>query len=199
MNEKLSTSVLNSTSSQREPSVYVGGEVRNLTEANNIHLVLAFEGANYKESLPLLIAEQILGNGRKLGRLQQRVLNKNVFIDGAQALNVNYSDTGLFGIKLSGASSHAKEILNVAANTIVGLKDISAADVELAKQSLKARFNLNNACTARRLEDRTKALYYLGRTNENVSSEIDGVTLEQVQAAVSKSLRSPLTFVARGG
>lgn len=199
MNEKLSTSVLNSTSSQREPSVYVGGEVRNLTEANNIHLVLAFEGANYKESLPLLIAEQILGNGRKLGRLQQRVLNKNVFIDGAQALNVNYSDTGLFGIKLSGASSHAKEILNVAANTIVGLKDISVADVELAKQSLKARFNLNNACTARRLEDRTKALYYLGRTNENVSSEIDGVTLEQVQAAVSKSLRSPLTFVARGG
>lgn len=173
--------------------------MRNLTEANNIHLVLAFEGANYKESLPLLIAEQILGNGRKLGRLQQRVLNKNVFIDGAQALNVNYSDTGLFGIKLSGASSHAKEILNVAANTIVGLKDISAADVELAKQSLKARFNLNNACTARRLEDRTKALYYLGRTNENVSSEIDGVTLEQVQAAVSKSLRSPLTFVARGG
>lgn len=80
--------------------------MRNLTEANNIHLVLAFEGANYKESLPLLIAEQILGNGRKLGRLQQRVLNKNVFIDGAQALNVNYSDTGLFGIKLSGASSH---------------------------------------------------------------------------------------------
>lgn len=87
----------------------------------------------------------------------------------------------------------------MAANTIVGLKDISSADVELAKQSLKARFNLNNACTARRLEDRTKALYYLGKTNENVSSEIDGVTLEQVQAAVSKSLRSPLTFVARGG
>jgi predicted Zn-dependent peptidase len=80
--------------------------VRNLTEANNIHLVLAFEGANYKNSLPLLLAQEVLGNGRRMGRLQQHILNKHVFISEAQALNVNYSDTGLFGIKLAGASSH---------------------------------------------------------------------------------------------
>lgn len=80
--------------------------MRNLTEANNIHLVLAFEGANYKNSLPLLLAQEVLGNGRRMGRLQQNILNKHVFISEAQALNVNYSDTGLFGIKLAGASSH---------------------------------------------------------------------------------------------
>ena len=59
-----------------------------------------------------MIAAEILGNDRKMGRLQQNVLNKHVFVDGAQALNVNYSDTGLFGIKLSGSSSHVlKNIL----------------------------------------------------------------------------------------
>jgi len=30
--------------------------VRNLVEANNVHVVLAFEGANHKNALPLLIA-----------------------------------------------------------------------------------------------------------------------------------------------
>lgn len=72
--------------------------------------MLAFEGATYKQSLPLLVAEEILGNGRKIGRLQRNILNKHVFIDGAQALNVNYSDTGLFGIKLSGSASHVPAV-----------------------------------------------------------------------------------------
>ena len=106
VNEKLSTNILNDSSSQREAAKYVGGEVRNLTEANSIHIALAFEGANYRSSLPLLIASEVLGNGRRMGRLQQNVLNKHVFVDGAQAINVNYSDTGLFGIKLSGSAAH---------------------------------------------------------------------------------------------
>lgn len=50
-----------------------------------------------------------------MGRLQQRILNQNVFVDNAQALNVSYSDTGLFGIKLSGSAAHAQEILEIAA------------------------------------------------------------------------------------
>lgn len=47
VNEKLSTSILNSSGAERQGATYVGGEVRNLTEANNVHIVLAFEGANY--------------------------------------------------------------------------------------------------------------------------------------------------------
>ena len=86
--------------------------MRNLTEANNIHIVLAFEGANHHHSLPLLLAEEILGNGRKLGRIQRNVLNKHVFIDGAQTINSNFSDSGLFGLKLSGSASHVPLLLS---------------------------------------------------------------------------------------
>ncbi len=111
MNDKFNSTLLPNPSTEREAAKYVGGEVRNLTEANNIHIVLAFEGGNYKQSLPLLVAEEILGNGRKIGRLQRNILNKHVFIDGAQALNVNYSDTGLFGIKVSGSASHVPSFL----------------------------------------------------------------------------------------
>jgi len=51
---------------------------------------------------------------RKIGRIQKNILNKHVFIDGVQTVNTNFSDTGLFGIKLSGSSSHARDILEVA-------------------------------------------------------------------------------------
>jgi len=57
VNEKLSSSILNNNSTyEREPAKYQGGEVRNLTEANNINLVLAFEGSNFFNALPLLLA-----------------------------------------------------------------------------------------------------------------------------------------------
>ena len=46
-----------------------------------------------------------------MGKLQQNILNKHVFIDGAQAVNVNYSDTGLFGIKVSGSAAHVQKPL----------------------------------------------------------------------------------------
>jgi processing peptidase subunit beta len=106
VNEKLALTILPNKQAEREAAKYVGGEVRNLTEANNIHIVLAFEGANHSNSLPLLLAEELLGNGRKLGRIQKNILNKHVFIDGAQTLNSNFADTGLFGLKLSGSAAH---------------------------------------------------------------------------------------------
>ena len=97
---------MNNPSYERLAAKYTGGEVRNLTEANNVHIVLAFEGANHRSSVPLLIAEEVLGNGRRIGRLQKNILNKHVFIDVAHSLNVSYGDTGIFGIKVSGSSSH---------------------------------------------------------------------------------------------
>ena len=106
INQKLASTVLPAKQAERETAKYVGGEVRNLTEANNIHIVLAFEGANHKNSLPLLLAEELLGSGRKLGRIQKNILNKHVFIDGAQTINSSYAETGLFGLKLSGSASH---------------------------------------------------------------------------------------------
>ena len=82
---------------------------------------------------------------------------------------------------------------------LAGLRSVTPAELELAKQSLKGRLSRNNVSTWRRLEERTKAAYYLGRTNEHVAAEIDSLTVDQVQAAVEGALKTPLTFVSRGG
>jgi processing peptidase subunit beta len=112
VNEKLASSLLPSKQAERETAKYVGGEVRSLTEANNIHLVLAFEGATHTNALPLLLAEELLGSGRKLGRIQKNILSKHVFIDGAQTINSNFADSGLFGLKLSGSAAHVHHQLS---------------------------------------------------------------------------------------
>lgn len=67
---------------------------------------MGFQGASFQNCLPLLIAQEVLGNNRRSGRIQRNILNKNAFIDGAQAFNASYTDTGLFGLKLSGSASH---------------------------------------------------------------------------------------------
>lgn len=65
----------------------------------------------------------------------------------------------------------------MAVKELSALKDASTAEVELAKQSLKGRISRENSCTTKRLEERTKSLYYLGETNEHLISEIDSVSL----------------------
>ena len=97
---------LPSKNTARTTSTYVGGEVRNLTEASSIHVALAFQGATHQNSLPLLIAQEVLGNSRRSGRIQRNILSKNAFIDGAQAFSASFEDTGLFGLKVSGSASY---------------------------------------------------------------------------------------------
>jgi predicted Zn-dependent peptidase len=77
-----------------------------LTESSSVHVALAFQGANHQNALPLLVAQEVLGNNRRSGRIQRNILNKNAFIDGAQAFSASYEETGLFGLKVSGSASH---------------------------------------------------------------------------------------------
>lgn len=79
------------------------------------------------------------------------------------------------------------------------MKNITAAEVELAKQSLKARVAIEHSSSWRRLEDRIKSLVYTGSAQTEFGSAIDSVSVTDVQNAVSQALKTPLTFVAQGG
>lgn len=79
------------------------------------------------------------------------------------------------------------------------MRNVSAAEVELAKQSLKARVSLEHSSSWRRLEDRVRAAFYTGSAQTSFDSAIDGVSVSEVQNAVSQALKTPLTLVAQGG
>jgi hypothetical protein len=71
------------------------------------------------------LAETILGVNRRSGRLQQNVLNKNIYIDTAVPYLASFTDTGLFGVKLSGSAANAKEVLEAAVNELKSLTKIT--------------------------------------------------------------------------
>lgn len=89
--------------------------------------------------------------------------------------------------------------MNVGIQELTALRTITPAEFETAKQTFKGHLSRHYTSNWRRLEDRTKSLFYLGRTFEDYSAQIDSITLEQVQAAVTAALKTPLTFVVKGG
>lgn len=109
---------------QREQSAYVGGDARTLTESNDIQFALVFESVNWKDSdmIALNVVNCLLGqalpnaknaHGKGINsRLNKNLSSKHAFIDTAHALNFHFSDSGIFGIYVSGAASNVI-LLNV--------------------------------------------------------------------------------------
>ena len=64
VSDKFATIPLPNSSSDakaREAAVYQGGEIRVPNDSGVLHVALAFQGLNFKNSAPLLLARKILG------------------------------------------------------------------------------------------------------------------------------------------
>lgn len=95
--------------------------------------------------------------------------------------------------------SQAQQVATVAAKGISELRNVSSAEVEIAKQTLKARITLEHTTSWKRLEDRTKALFYSGSAQVDFVEAINKITVQDVKTAVSQAIKTPLTLVAQGG
>lgn len=90
----------------RENAEYLGGEVRNLNDSGVLNLAFGFQGVNWTNDqlYPLLVAQSLLNNSI----IPNQITNKHHFVDAAEALNFNFSDSGFFGFRIAGAGSNAK-------------------------------------------------------------------------------------------
>jgi len=60
------------------------------------------------------------------------------YVDTAEAYNFNYSDSGLFGVKLKGDAAHGVDLLNNSVQELQKLATkVSTDDLERAKNYLK--------------------------------------------------------------
>ncbi len=89
--------------------------------------------------------------------------------------------------------------MNSAATELSGLRNVSSEEFEAAKNALKGSLLRYYTKNWRRLEDRTKSLYYLGDTRENYAQAVDSVSQSEVVDAVNRALSSRVTLVAQGG
>ncbi|NWH85934.1 QCR2 protein, partial [Aegithalos caudatus] len=132
-------------------AVYRGGEIRKQTGDSLVHAALVAEGAalGSREADAFSVLQFVLGAGPLVKRgssvtskLTQAVAKATNKPFDASAFNVNYSDSGLFGIYTISQAPNAGEVIKAALNQVkaVAQGGVTDADVTAAKNQLKASF-----------------------------------------------------------
>jgi len=124
---------------------------------------------------------------------------KYSFIDSAHAINFNFSDSGLFGLCLTGAASKGNEVLQVLIEQLNALRNINADELARAKAALKTHILTAMERQSDRIEESVRNVKTFGSVKcHDYDKVIDAVSLSQVQNAVSRVLTSHPTFIAEG-
>lgn len=65
-------------------------------------------------------------------------MNNNHFVDAVSGINCTFSDSGLFGLRVSGSGSYSNDLVKVATNTLKTLASgVSEGDLSIAKAIAK--------------------------------------------------------------
>jgi len=116
-------------------------------------------------------------------------------------INVNYSDSGLFGFAVGAAAS---DVHNVVKNVVKKMREVgkglTEAQLKTAKQQLKAHVLMS-------FEEQNQVLEELGVQLlngstplgvDNAESAIDALSLNEVNEVVSKTLKGKVAIAAVG-
>lgn len=116
------------------------------------------------------------------------------------SLNPSYSDSGLFGLYVSGSASSAPELVKLVTGELKGLTSISAASLQLAKQQLRVSIVSLLESRTFKLEDLGTQLLASGKYTSPAEAvaQIEKVSAEQLQQLARKILSTPVAVAASG-
>lgn len=192
-------------------SKFTAGNVRAEKGGNVAYVSVVAEGAsakNAKDVVALSLFQQLLGNGprvkysdAKASPLGGAAASATQHPFALTGINISYSDTGLFGVAVGGASS---DIHNVVKAVVKKMRDVGSglndSQLKTAKQQLKAHALLSLEQQNQVLEELgTRALN--GETSislDNVESAIDSLSLNDVKEIVSRVLKGRVAIAGLG-
>lgn len=134
-----------------EKAKYRGGEIRDQNGHSLVHAAVVAEGAavGSAEANAFSVLQHVLGAGPLIKRgsgvtskLTQGVMKATASPFDAAAFNVNYSDSGLFGIYTISQASASGEVIKAALNQVKAIAQggLTQEEVTTAKNQLKAAF-----------------------------------------------------------
>ncbi|XP_030315472.1 cytochrome b-c1 complex subunit 2, mitochondrial isoform X3 [Calypte anna] len=123
-------------------AVYRGGEIREQTGDSLVHAAVVAEGAavGSAEADAFSVLQHVLGAGPLIKRgsnvtskLSQGIGKATTHPFDASAFNVNYSDSGLFGIFVISQAPHAGEVIKAALNQVKAVAQGGVTDDDVKK------------------------------------------------------------------
>ncbi|NXY49502.1 QCR2 protein, partial [Ceuthmochares aereus] len=192
-------------------AVYRGGEIREQNGDSLVHAAIVTEGAavGSAEADAFSVLQHILGAGPLIKRgsnatskLSQGIAKATTQPFDASAFNVNYSDSGLFGVYTVSQAQNAGEVIKAALNQIkaVAQGSITNEDVTRAKNQLKATY-LMSVETAEGLLNEIGSESLVSGTHSSpsvVAQKIDSVTTADVVNAAKKFVSGKKSMAASG-
>lgn len=196
----------------RPMAQYRGGEQRIASDSNTMDIAVCFQGASWTDAdvSALQIAATLVGNSNSFAeqtrssshlRSARNVTGVHNFVDSFGSINQHFSDSGLFGLRISGQSSNANELVDVLVNEFTALRDnVTDDELRAAKGTLKLKMLMGLERQSDRLSETMQNIRTYGRVvHPSYVSTIESVTAQQVRDAVAKVMGTKVTFVAAGG
>jgi len=187
---------------------YKGGEIRSDKGGSVAHIAIAGKGGslrNAKDALSFAVLQRALGAGTSIKYNSE---NKGLLAKASgsakapcsvTALNISYSDSGLFGALITAPSEDAGTIL---CNVVGILKNgkVSEDDVKRGKNQLKRAVlsALENGSTA--VEDMGNQALLIGSVANacQIAAAIDGLSSTDINAALKKVAGGKLSIASVG-
>lgn len=182
------------------------GELRVETGGALSYVAVATEGVSLSDKTNMLVMallQRVLGTGSTIKRGSGLGSKLNQAVQGAaavSALNLNYSDAGLFGFIVAGPASEAGKAV-VAATKALRSGAVTQDQLARAKAQLKSDLLMAEESTGNMMEEITmQVLLNKGVTVHmaDVLSAIDALKLADVNAAASKIAKGKLAVAALG-
>ncbi|NXF12140.1 QCR2 protein, partial [Smithornis capensis] len=192
-------------------AVYRGGEIREQNGDSLVHAAVVAEGATVgsAEANAFSVLQHVLGAGPLVKRgnhvtskLCQSIAKATRGPFDASAFNVNYSDSGLFGIYTISQAPNTQEVLKAALNQVkaVAQGGVTDADVTTAKNQLKANY-LMLVETSQGLLNEIGSEALASGTHTSpaaVAQKIDSVATADVVNAAKKFVSGKKSMAASG-
>lgn len=188
------------TQIQAKPAKYYGGEARIPTRNPLVHAALVTEGVSLQspDLLPLALLQLSLGIGpfvkysantgsSKISKAAHGATSESVF---AQCINLNYTDSGLFGVQVIAGKKDIRKVLGAVVQAMgqATKSSITDADLQRAKAQIKSLALMRDECASGLVESMGIQALFTGQLQSASSAvaAVDKITLDDVNKVAKK-------------
>lgn len=184
------------------PAKYVGGDIRENRDIEQVHLLMGFEGFSYVDDdfYAASVMSMLFGGGMS-SRLFQEVREKRGLVYSVYSFITAYADGGVFGIYAGTGEKDVAELIPVVCDEIGKLdQSVGAEELNRAKAQLKSSILMSLESTSSRAEQLARQLMIFGRPipADEAVAKIEAVDVEAIKNVSARIFQGTPTLAALG-
>ena len=181
---------------------YVGGDIRESRDIEQVHLLMGFEGFSYKDDdfYAASVLSMLFGGGMS-SRLFQEVREKRGLVYSVYSFITAYADAGVFGIYAGTGDKDVAELIPVVCDEIGKLdQNVGAEELNRAKAQLKSSILMSLESTSSRAEQLARQLMIFGRPipAAEAVAKIEAVDADTIKRVSARIFQGTPTIAALG-